>query len=193
MTRIVILATALVLVGCTPESGLSTSPVEGGSFPFVRTCGTATSGRPDMRDAVRIGPLTLLGTAQALPPSTFEPHEGRFRAIQVILLVRGSDDVTVTVPLRVRDSLFLLFDPDMRGNGRRFPVAAGDAQVRFEACGGTGALYDGALLATAPGCTALAVESEGSGPTTGWFHLGDGPRCSRDQEEVATARGDRTP
>jgi hypothetical protein len=133
-----------------------------------------------MRDVVRIGPLILVGTAQPLPPSTFEPHLGRYTAIKVLALVTGSDEVTVTVPLSERDSLFLLYDPDARGNRHGFPVAAGAAQVGFEACGGTEPQYNGGFLATEPGCAALEVGSEGSGLVRGWINLGARSPCSND-------------
>jgi hypothetical protein len=190
MTRALILAAALVMAGCTTERSTvttSTSPATGGVFPFVRTCDSAVFGQPNMRDSVRIGPLTLVGTAQALSPSTFEPHQGRYAAIKVLALVTGPDDVTVTVPLSERDSLFLLYDPGARGNRHGFLVAAGDAQVRFEACGEIEPQYNGVFLATEPGCAQLEVSSEGSGLTRGWINLGGRSPC---RNERGFVRGD---
>ena len=184
MIRTLILAAALVIGGCTPErSTVTTSPPTTGVFPFARTCDSAVFGQPNMRHAVRIGPLTLLGTARALAPSTFEPHQDRYAAIKVLALVTGSDDVTVTVPLSERDSLFLLYDPAARGNRHGFLVAAADAQVRFEACGGSEPQYNGGFLATESGCAQLEVSSEGSGLVRGWINLGGRSPCSNDGRE----------
>jgi hypothetical protein len=130
-----------------------------------------------MRHAVSIGPLTLIGTDQTLSPGAFEPHHGRYSAIKVLALVSGASDVTVTVTLSVRDSLFLLYDPAARGNEDGFRVSDGDAQVRFEACPGSEPRYDGGFLLTEAGCVELDVESDGSGVIVGSFPIGNRASC----------------
>ncbi len=178
MTRIPILL-AVLIAGCTSEpSAVTTSPPTAGVFPLVRTCDSAVFGQPNMRRAVRIGPLTLVGTGRRLSSSTFEPHQGRYTAIKALAVVAGSDEVTGTVPLSERDSLFLLFDPSARGNRYGFPVAAGDAQIRFDACAGRQPQYNGGFLATERGCTELEVGSEATGLATGWINLGGTTPCA---------------
>lgn len=145
---------------------------------MVRSCDSAVFGQPNMRHAISIGPLTLVGTDQSLSPSMFEPHHDRYEAIKVLALVMGSRDVTVTVPLSERDSVFLLYDPDARGDRNGFPVSEADAQVGFEACPGTEPQYNGGLLATDPGCIDLDIVIEGSRLVSGSFPLGVRGSCS---------------
>lgn len=174
-------ALALVMVVCAvpaerPSPILVPSPSVG-VFPFVRTCDSAVSITPNMRHAVNIGPLTLIGTTQRLPPSTFRSHEGRYTAIKILALVTSSTDVTVTVPLRERESEFLLYNPAVRGNSHGFMIAEADAQVRFDACPGPYPRYNGGLLLKRPGCVELEVESKGWGLVTGSFPVGTRSPC----------------
>jgi hypothetical protein len=75
MRGALVLASAMLLAGCIP-SGLPQpnrpSSIEDVS-PFVRECDTAVFGDPNMKNAITIGPLVLVGIAQAanLPPGAF--------------------------------------------------------------------------------------------------------------------------
>jgi hypothetical protein len=82
-------------------------------------------------------PLVLIGIRQAamLLDRAFEPRGGRYGAIKVLAVVRGTYDVTVTVPTDQRDAVSLLYDPEARANEDGFRFSAGDASVTFEACG----------------------------------------------------------
>ena len=174
-------ALALVMVVCAapaeqpPPLPMASPSV--GVFPFVRTCDSAVSGTPNMRHAVNIGPLTLIGTTQRLSPSTFQPHDGRYAAIKILAIVTSSTDVTVTVPLRERASEFLLYDPAVRGNRDGFTIAEADAQVRLDACPGPYPKYNGGLLLKQPGCVELEVESKEWGLVTGSFPVGTRSPC----------------
>ena len=63
MRGIVALASAAVLAACTsatdprPEGPTGTKDVA----PFIRTCDSAVFGEPNLKNAVSIGPLMLVG------------------------------------------------------------------------------------------------------------------------------------
>jgi hypothetical protein len=97
----------------------------------------------------------------------------------LLAVVKGSNDVTVTVPKSKRDSVRLLYDPDARANKHGFLLSAGDARVIFQACRGTAPQYNGGFIATAPGCLDLEVQSAGSS-FSGWVSLGAGDACPTD-------------
>jgi hypothetical protein len=160
--RAVLLAAIIVIAACTGERTVavtttSAAVVKPAVFPPTRTCASAVSGRPSMRRAIHIGPLALIGTDQRLSGTTFESHHGRYRAIKVLAVLRGSHDVVVTVPLPQRESVFLLYDPAARGNRYGFRLSEADAQVRFEACANAEPQYAGGLLMTEPACVSLDV------------------------------------
>jgi hypothetical protein len=131
-----------------------------------------------MRNAVRIGPLVLVGIPQAaaLPPRAFKPREGRYSAIKVLAVVKGSTDVTVTLPRSQRHSVSLLYDPTARANKNGFLFSAGDSRVTFRPCPGGEAQYNGGFIATRPTCVRLEVESKALS-TSGWISLGAGRSC----------------
>jgi hypothetical protein len=135
-------------------------------------------GHPNLRNAVSIGPLELVGARQAarLAPGAFRAHAGRYQAIKVLAVVRGTDDVTLTVPPSARAALALLYDPAVRANRSGFRFSAGDPRVTFEACGSTDANYNGGFLATRPICVSLQV-STASMRAEGRVSLGTGPSC----------------
>jgi hypothetical protein len=174
------LASAALLAACT-SSGLphpkTPSSIEDVA-PFVRECDTAVFGDPNMKNAVTIGSLVLVGIPQAadLPPRAFKPHEGRYSAIKVLAVVKGSNDVTVTVPRSQRDSVSLLYDPGARANKNGFLFSTGDSRVTFEACTGMEPQYNGGFIATRPSCVSLKVQSKAAS-TLGWISLGAGRSC----------------
>jgi hypothetical protein len=149
-----------------------------GAAPFVRECDTAVFGDPNMENAIRLGPLVLVGVPQAasLPQRAFKPHEGRYGAIKLLAVVEGPNDVTVTVPMSQRDSVSLLYDPNARANKNGFLLSAGDPRVVFEACPGLEPQYNGGFIATRPSCVRLEVRSKASS-TSGWISLGAGRSC----------------
>jgi hypothetical protein len=89
-----------------------------------------------MKNAIRIGPLALVGLPQARtrPLRAFQQHHGRYGAIKVLAVVTGDQDVTVTVPGSQRRILTLLYDPSAQANKHGFLFTAGDPHVTFEAC-----------------------------------------------------------
>jgi hypothetical protein len=174
------LACTVLLAGCTtsgPPHPSRPSSIDDVS-PFVRACDTAVFGDPNMKNAITIGPLVLVGIPQAanLPSRAFKPREGRYGAIKVLAVVEGSTDVTVTVPGSQRDSVSLLYDPGARANRNGFLLSAGDPSVTFEACPGKEPQYNGGFIATGPSCVNLEVQSQAS-PTWGWISLGAGRSC----------------
>jgi hypothetical protein len=174
------LASAAVLAACTPSS--PPRPKEpsrpGDVTPFVRECGSAVYGTPNMKNAITIGPLALVGAPQAarLPPRAFKPHHGRFYAIKLLAVVKGPDDVTLTVPTSQRDSISLLYDPNARANKYGFLLSAGDAAVTFKVCPGSEPQYNGGFIATRPTCVSLEVQTKASS-ASGRVSLGAGRSC----------------
>ena len=165
MKGLVGLAVALLLGACTSDA--HPTPASGGESdptPFLRSCGSAVFGDPNMRNAVSIGPLILVGIPQAakLPPTAFEEDHGRYDAIKILAVVKGQRDVTVTVPASLRESLALLYDPNASANKHGYPFSAGDARVTFAACPEADAGYNGGFIATQPTCATLEVETETS-------------------------------
>jgi hypothetical protein len=161
------------LPACTSFGGSAVPTSSDDVPPFVRTCGSAVFGTPNLRNAITIGPLVLVGVPQAagLDRRAFEPHDGRFQAIKVLAVVPGPADVTVTVPSSQRGSVALLYDPAARANRYGFRFSSGDPRVTFASCGGTETQYNGGFLATRPVCVRLEVESE-SRRAEGWLSLG---------------------
>jgi hypothetical protein len=113
-------------------------------------------------NAISIGPLILVGISQAakLPPSAFEPDNGRYDVIKVLAIVNGDQDVTVTVPTEKRGRFALLYDPNARANKHGYPFSAGEPQVTFAACPGTQPQYNGGFIARRPTCASLQVRTE---------------------------------
>jgi hypothetical protein len=148
----------------------------------VRNCASAVFGEPNIENAVSIGPLMLVGIPQAarLPSRAFKPHEGRYSAIKV-LVVMGSSDVTVTVPAGQRDWVSLLYDPAARATRNGFLLSAGNPRVTFKTCPGREPQYNGGFIATKPGCVRLDIESRTSS-ASGWISLGAGDSCPTDEK-----------
>jgi hypothetical protein len=146
---------------------------------FVRECGSGVSGDPNLENASTFGPLTLVGIREAatLPPRAFRERRGRFQATKLLAVVRGTRDVTVTVPTSERAHVALLYDPHARANRHGFRFTVGDFQVTFGACPSREAQYNGGLIATRPGCVRLDIQPHGSAATTGWLSLGAGFTC----------------
>jgi hypothetical protein len=160
-----ILACTVMLAACTSgEKAPAPTPVPEVTG-FVRGCDSAVFGEPNMRNAISIGPLALVGIPQArrLPPKAFRPHNGRYGAIKVLAVVEGHEDVTVTVARNDRRTFALLYDPNARANKNGFLFSSGEYQVTFEACpGGTSLNYNGGFIARQPTCATLQVETETS-------------------------------
>jgi hypothetical protein len=128
MRGAIAIASAVVLSTCTSDHThptVTASPAV--PAPFVRECGSAALGEPNLRNAVTIGPLVLVGIPQAAAESrrVFGPHEGRYYAIKVLAVVNGSHDVTVSVSENQRRSVALLYDPNARANKNGFLFSAG--------------------------------------------------------------------
>jgi len=180
MRPAIALVFAAMLWACTssdvPEPSGS-SGVEGGT-PFIRGCDSAVAGDVNMRNALTIGPLVLVGIPQAanLPRRAFMSHDGRYGSIKILAVVKGPSDVTVTVPEDQRSSVRLLYDPDARAHRHGFLLSAGDERVTFEACPGIEAQYNGGFIATMPTCLNLQTQAEGLS-ASGWISLGAGSSC----------------
>jgi hypothetical protein len=173
---------AILLVACSsdataPDEQRVAQPTSDSDPPtFVRRCESAVVGDANLRNAVTIGPLTLVGVREAAiaPPSAFRERHGRFAAIKLLAIVRGADDVTVTVPPVWREHVALLYDPAVRANSYGFLFSVGDSRVTFESCPGMEAQYNGGFLATRPDCVRLRIDTDASDPTRGWISLGAG-------------------
>ena len=161
MKRGFVAAAAVLFASCTPlASSVSTPPSAAPVrrvVPFTRSCDSAVFGRPNMRPAVHVGPLTLIVADQRVAANSFGESHGRYDAIEMFAIVVGTHDVTVTVPLSQRDSVFLLYDPLAAANRWGFRLAEADAQVRFEACPHGHPQYNGGFLLTEPACVKLDV------------------------------------
>ena len=185
MRGIIALTSAALLATCTSASGPRPEGPTGAKdvAPFVRNCASAVFGEPNIRNAVSIGPLMLVGIPQAarLPSRAFKPHEGRYSAIKVLAVVLESSDVTVTIPAAQRDWVSLLHDPGARATKNGFLLSAGDPRVTFKSCPGGEPQYNGGFIATRPGCVRLEVESRTSS-TSGWISLGAGDSCPTDEK-----------
>src|SRR4029453_1463922 len=153
MRGVTAIASAVVLSACTSDQTHPTvAPSTAVPAPFIRGCGSAALGEPNMKNAVTIGPLVLVGIPQAAVESrrVFGPHEGRYYAVKVLAVVRGTDDVTVSVSEDQRGSVALLYDPNARANQNGFLFSAGGPRVRVggRPRGGRGGPWG--LLAHAP-------------------------------------------
>jgi hypothetical protein len=118
MRGIAAVVAALLLAACTSDRPNPTATAPPLPAPFIRGCGSAVFGEPNMKNAISIGPLVLVGIPQAAAESrrVFGPHEGRYYAIKVLAVVNGSHDVTVSVAENQRGSVALLYDPNARAN-----------------------------------------------------------------------------
>jgi hypothetical protein len=180
MSGTLVIATAVLLAACTslgPPHPKKPSGAEDVA-PFIRECDTAVFGDPNMKNAVRIGPLVLVGIPQAakLSPRAFKPHEGRYGAIKLLAIVEESSDLTLTVPRSQRDSVSLLYNEGARANKNGFLFSAGDPRVTFQACPGMEPQYNGGFIATRPSCVSLEVQSKAA-TTSGRISLGAGRSC----------------
>lgn len=161
-------AAALVLLACTSNAP---TPSASGNSPapmgFIRDCGSAVFGEPNMKNAIRIGPLALAGahSARKLPLRAFQQHRGRYGAIKVVAVITGDQDVTVTVPSSQRRILTLLYDPNAQANKYGFLFSAGDPRVTFEACSDVDMNYNGGFIAKQPICAKLQVQTATSSDT----------------------------
>lgn len=165
MRGVIAIASAVVLSACTSDHPHRTvTPSTAVPVPFVRECGSAALGEPNLKNAVTIGPLVLVGIPQAAAESrrVFGPHEGRYYAVKVLAVVNGSHDVTVSVSENQRRSVALLYDPNARANENGFLFSAGDPSVRFGACPEADVAYPGGFIAKHPICAMLHVQSKES-------------------------------
>jgi hypothetical protein len=179
MRGVIAIASAVVLSACTSDQPHPTvTPSTAVPAPFIRECGSAALGEPNMKNAVTIGPLVLVGIPQAAVESrrVFGPHKGRYYAVKVLAVVMGTDDVTVSVSENQRGSVALLYDPDARANKNGFLFSAGDPSVRFGACPGGDWGYPGGFIAKHPICVTLDVQTKDSS-VSGSIPLGVGRSC----------------
>lgn len=180
MRRAIAFVLAAMLWACT-SSGVpvptGSSGVEGGTS-FIRGCGSAVAGEVNMRNALTIGPLVLVGIPQAanLPRRAFKSDDGQYGSIKILAVVKGTRDVTVAVPEDQRSSVRLLYDPDARAYRHGFLLSAGDDRVTFEECHGIEAQYNGGFIATTPTCVNLQIQAEGFSASS-WISLGAGASC----------------
>lgn len=172
----------MILAACTSSGVEDATPgpasAEEDIPAFVRDCGSAVFGEPNMRNAEAIGPLVLVGVPQAagLSPRAFRPSHGRYGAIKVLAVVVGSNDVTVTVSEPHRGTVALLYDPAADANRHGFEFSAGHPAVTFSACAGGDAQYNGGFIAKRPTCVTLGVES-GAVSMSRSIPLGRGRSC----------------
>jgi hypothetical protein len=179
MRGVIAFASAVVLSACTSDQPHPpVTPSTAVPTPFIRECGSAAFGELNMKNAVTCGPLVLVGIPQAAVESrrVFGPHEGRYYAVKVLAVVRGTDDVTVSVSEDQRGSVALLYDPDARANKTGFLFSAGDPSVRFGACPGGDSGYPGGFIAKHPICVTLNVQTKDSS-VDGSIPLGVGRSC----------------
>jgi hypothetical protein len=178
MSGIAAVVAALLLAACTSDRPHPTATAPPFPAPFIRGCGSAVFGEPNMKNAISIGPLVLVGIPQAAAESrrVFGPHEGRYYAIKVLAVVNGSHNVTVSVAENQRGSVALLYDPNARANKDGFLFSAGDPSVTFGACPETDSTYNGGFIAKHPICVILDVQSKESS-LSGSIPLGAGSSC----------------
>jgi hypothetical protein len=66
MRGVIAIASAVVLSACTSDQAHPTvTPSTALPAPFIRECGSAAFGEPNMKNEVTIGPLVLVGIPQA--------------------------------------------------------------------------------------------------------------------------------
>jgi hypothetical protein len=179
MRGVIAIASAVLLGACTSEHPQPTvTPPTAVPAPFVRECGSAAYGKPNMKNAVAIGPLVLVGIPQAAAESrrVFGPHKGRYYAVKVLAVVRGTHDVTVSVSENQRRAVALLYDPNARANKNGFLFSAGDPSVRFGVCPAADVAYPGGFIAKHPICVTLDVQTSESSQS-GSIPLGLGGSC----------------
>lgn len=178
--RIFIVLSCALLAACTSSGppDQKVAPRVKDAPPFIRDCDSAVFGDVNVKNAVMIGPLMLVGARQAanLPERAFRPRAGRYGAVKMLAVVKGSSDVTVSVPDGDRDSVRLLYNPDARANRYGFLLSAGHTRVTFKGCRDIEPQYNGGFIAAEPTCLSLDVQSEGIS-TSGWISLGAGRSC----------------
>lgn len=152
------------LTGCTGGPEASPAPVRAASppaatdAPFVRTCdsrvfGSLGNGWTD--DALVAGPVFFVGGGGRFPAATFDLRPGKSADIKLLLVIHGTDPVTISIPPEVRDAT-LLYDPEAFNSNR---LELGDRAVTFEPCGGgpQHTQFNGGIGAIRPICLPLDV------------------------------------
>jgi hypothetical protein len=127
------LAAAATLSACdrgsTPQGAPAQQPTGASSPPTaetVRACRTAVYGDPVRRNAVTVGPISVLVADRH---ADFQPS----REVKALVLIRAGERVTLVVPEDERNRLSLLYDS---GPGPNHPLRLSDgtSSVRFSAC-----------------------------------------------------------
>jgi hypothetical protein len=143
--------------------------------PPVRSCESSVYGElPAGWEAhtVFAGPLGFFDLYQNLREGRYTPLRGttrRYEAIKVLLLVRGGESATLTVPPDERRQVALLYAPPLAQGGNGVSVAEGHAAVTFHACPATGDLpytqFNGGFVVAGARCAEVDVSVEGRAET----------------------------
>jgi hypothetical protein len=151
----------------------------------VRDC--ASSGQhglagPPYPGALRVGPLSLSNLAdpkaiQGIAP----PMGGRYPALESIAVLAAAHEATVTVPMRERSTVGLLYDKSQFRDDGLYLVGALDASIRFTACkapsfNGGVSQFDGGLVVSRPQCVELDFQVD-SDPRTVRRYIAYGRPC----------------
>jgi hypothetical protein len=145
---------------------------------FERTCGSdvyGNLGRNWREAATVVGPLALvyLSIYADATARTFGARGDRYLSLKLLAVVDPGGDVTVTVPISLRQRLGLLYDPSAFKMTGRYRVVEGEPAVRFRPCDIHRATqFNGGLIAAGPGCYALSVRVEGGPSRSFRFPLG---------------------
>jgi hypothetical protein len=150
-------------VGSSPAAPTSPSPAR--EDVFVRRCGTDVYGDlgSDWRShATNFGQLHLLypDGYQRAPSSSFDHPPGRLVPLKILAVVDEGGPVVAWVPMKVRNAMGLVYDPDLF-DGRLRPEAY-DGVVRFVPCEGRPhpTQFNGGIAVVGPGCYPLMVRSD---------------------------------
>jgi hypothetical protein len=157
----------LTLLGCTtldgdPSFRSPITPSDPGSATFVRTCDTSvgsTFRRAWLHDSIVLGPIAFVGARNMSPLARLfaDLREGKGVGFKILVVVRDGEPVTIRLAGDT-SGVRLLYDP-ASFNAKR--LSEGDDAVTFMPCGGPQqhTQFNGAILANAPGCVDVTVET----------------------------------
>lgn len=137
---------------------------------YVRPCASSVSGElgpiTSRANAVA-GPIAFVGINgyTQLAPRQLHAHDGTYKFVKVLTVVKTGWQVTVKVPASERGSMALLYNPEAFGSGPSYPLSAGEPVVTFPVCGGThdswaaATQFPGGLLVRRPMCVHLDISA----------------------------------
>jgi hypothetical protein len=165
-----LLACVLILFACTSRPALP-GPAAAGDSPtppdddrhHLRSCESAVRGDLGSswrRNAAVSGPIALVGVAayRNAPAKSFDPRNGRYPSLKVLVVVERGVPITLMVSSFDRQPVRLLYDESVWRDDNRYRLSDGDHSVTFEPCEDRRiSQFNGSFLMRGPRCVGLEV------------------------------------